>query len=451
MLLSRLFSRSSLLIREPRFSYQVISWMFMIICGCIASVLQAQTKGRPLVLRDVTVVDTRTGALAPHRSLVIRNDLIEAIQADGKTFPPDAEVVSGAGKFVVPGFADMHIHVTELADQSRLPLELLVANGVTLVREETTTPAMKDRAQELNSEAEQGRFPAPEIVFAGVEEHLPPNIDAATASNNGMPSMDHLGAGPGLVLDCSSEAAAIRRDLLAQGYKPAVPPSKEFIENPRAFDAMLNTPFYQHALETYDPVRCKNLAETFAKNHTWQTLTLIRLKTQDWGNDPHWRDNPALKYIPPTKRAEWNALGDRFGALPKSDVQTLQDYYGLQLKVTKLMVDNGVRILTGSDVGGVWLVPGFSLHDEFHELASAGLPPLAILQATTLEPAIFLHREDRDGTVEVGKAANLVILDANPIADSRSLDKIHAVVLRGRMISRTELDGLLRQVPPTSH
>lgn len=97
-----------------------------------------------------------------------------------------------------------------------------------------------------------------------------------------MPSFDHLGAGLGLVLDCSTDPEAIGKDVLARGYKPTMPPSIEMLVNPRAYDGPTNAPFYRRVLDTYSDAKCKTLAQTFAKNGTWQTLTLIRLRTQDY-------------------------------------------------------------------------------------------------------------------------------------------------------------------------
>ena len=110
------------------------------------------------------------------------------------------------------------------------------------------------------------------------------------------------------------------------------------------------------------------------------------------------------------------------------------------------MKRNGVKMLAGSDVGGAWVVPGFSLQQEFHELAAAGLSPLEVLQTTTLNPAEFLKRQASMGTVEEGKNADLVLLDANPIDGVDNLGKISGVILKGRYFSKTALDKLKSDV-----
>ena len=110
------------------------------------------------------------------------------------------------------------------------------------------------------------------------------------------------------------------------------------------------------------------------------------------------------------------------------------------------MQQAGVKILAGSDLGGGWVIPGFSLHQEFRELAAAGLSPLQVLQATTLNGARFAGREATMGTVEQGKNADLVLLNGNPIADVANLHQVNAVFLRGKYYSRVALDKLLADV-----
>ena len=99
-------------------------------------------------------------------------------------------------------------------------------------------------------------------------------------------------------------------------------------------------------------------------------------------------------------------------------------------------------MLTGTDFGGQWIVSGFSLHHEFDLLARAGVSPLRILRMTTLDPAIFLHREATMGTVEPGKNADLVLLEADPTKAVANLHRVWAVVRAGRYLTRADLDGI---------
>ena len=105
----------------------------------------------------------------------------------------------------------------------------------------------------------------------------------------------------------------------------------------------------------------------------------------------------------------------------------------------------GVRILAGSDAP--WLVvPGFSLHDELELLVKAGFTPGNALQAATRDVAEFLGLQGSLGTIEAGKVADLVLLDANPLEDIRNTQRISGVCLQGRWFDREALDGLLQRV-----
>lgn len=396
------------------------------------------------VLKNVTVVNTRDGALSTGMSVIVDGGKIVQVTNQAVTTSGTAQSVDASGKFVVPGYLDMHAHVVETADLNPTFFPLLIANGVTGFREESDSDANKTRGAKVNADAAAGLLNAPEVIFNGGEAHLSPAVSALTASNNGMPSIDHLGAGWGLLLDCSADEAVIRADSLANGFKPPFP--ADYVPNPRAYDAAKNAPFYQRIVDTYSEAKCVTLNQAFVKNNTWQTPTLIRLRTQDWGNDALYRADPNLAYVEKTRIAGWNKLGDQFATLPASAVTTLQQFYGLQKKTVKLMQDNGVKIMAGSDVGGVWLIAGFSLLQEFRELADAGLTPLQVLQTTTLNPAQFLKREATMGTVEAGKNADLVLLDANPVASAANLEKISGVMLRGKYFPKTALDKMKSDV-----
>ena len=406
---------------------------------------QRTTVTSGVILNGVTIVDTRSGALKPNQAIAIDGGKIVRIAKGGSMVAGgSAKLVEARGKFVVPGFMDMHAHAVDTANLHPSFFPLLIANGVTGFREESTTPANMELGKKVNEEAAAGRVDAPEVIFSGVEMHLKPNVSALETSNGGAPSVDHLGAGVGLILDCSTDEQVIRADYLKVLQKPPFPPN--FVLNPRAFDGAATAPIYQRVLDTYSEPKCIALSQAFAKNHTWQTLTLIRLRTQDWGNDPLYRDDPNNKYLNKSTVALWDKVGDQYATVPPQAVATLKNYYALQKKVSLLMQQNHVPILAGSDVGGVWLIAGFSLHQEFHQLAESGFSPLEVLQATTLNPSIFLHREATSGTVDESKNADLVLLDSNPVASVSGLDRISGVVLRGKYFSAEALDKMKSDV-----
>jgi imidazolonepropionase-like amidohydrolase len=114
----------------------------------------------------------------------------------------------------------------------------------------------------------------------------------------------------------------------------------------------------------------------------------------------------------------------------------------------KLMQSGGVNLLAGSDSSATnpYTFPGWSLHQELELFVASGLSPMEALQTATRNPARFLNELDSNGTVEAGKTASLVLLNANPLADIRNTQKIDSVVLKGKLLARADLDKLLEDV-----
>jgi hypothetical protein len=203
----------------------------------------------------------------------------------------------------------------------------------------------------------------------------------------------------------------------------------------------------QHIIDTYSEDKCRKVAEVFATHQTWQVPTLIRLRTSEFGDDPVYRNDPNLRYVGQATRQLWESLAQQFSVkMVPTDRETLKQMFALQMKIAKMFEDSGVPMLAGSDFGGIWLVAGFSLHQEFDLLAQAGFTTLKILQMTTLDGAKLLGREASAGSVEEGKDANLVLLDGNPIEAVQNLHKVYAVVHDGTFYSKGDLEALKLKV-----
>lgn len=450
------------------------------------------------VIQNAIVVNTRDGSLSTGMSVIVSGGTITEITSNAVRAVGTAVSVDATGKYVVPGFLDMHAHVMDAADASPPHWPLLIANGVTGVREMSGSDALIARARKLNIDAAAGLVDAPEILqvhggFAAVPTtaaagtqfvqqrkanggdfvkitggsppftlavlaeakvqgltvagHLVTGVSALASSNAGWHAVEHLGAGWGMFIDCATDEAAIRQSALINGYAPPFPPT--FTVNPRLYDITKNAPYYQAILDTYSDSKCQSLAQAFVTNDTWHVPTLIRLRTQGFSDTTLYRVDPNLIYIDATRRALFEQLAQQYATtVPATAAQTLRDFYAMQLRATKMMKQAGVKMMAGSDSANIaiWTIPGISLHQEFRELAAAGLSPLEILQMTTLNGAQFLKREATMGTVEKGKNADLVLLDANPIADVANLDKIAGVVLRGKYFSKSALEALKSSV-----
>ena len=291
------------------------------------------------------------------------------------------------------------------------------------------------------------------------EGHLSKGVPAAKAAEEGMRAIEHLGAGEGLLIDCSTEEAVVRRSMaqIPIALSPADAPSGAAVMNQRialaspALAASLSDPTYlqrvEHLIDTYSEAKCRRLAKVFVTHHTWQVPTLIRLRTAAFANDAFYTSSPDLRYASPAMRLLWEAVAHRYSSelSPKAQ-ETLHRSFTLQTKITRLFDQAGVKMLAGSDFGGsVWEVAGFSLHQEFDLLSEAGLTPLRVLQMTTLNGAEFYGRQSTAGSVEEGKDANLVLLDENPIQSVQNLHKINGVIRAGVYYSADALASLRQQ------
>ncbi len=201
------------------------------------------------------------------------------------------------------------------------------------------------------------------------------------------------------------------------------------------------------ALETYSPLRAEALFAEFKTNHTWQCPTLTVLHNITFIDDPSLARDSRLKYMSRDIRSSWDPARDfRFQNRTSEDIALGKKVYQKELELVGAMQRAGVDILAGTDTGNPYCLPGFGLHDELGLLVQAGLTPMQALQAATLNPARFMGREKDLGTIEPGKLADLVLLDANPLADIANTRKIDAVVYGGRLYSRAALDGMLARV-----
>jgi imidazolonepropionase-like amidohydrolase len=461
----------------------------------------------PLRLDHVTVVDTLTGVATPDMSILMQSGRISAIKPTAAvTDNASIHTINARGKFVVPGYNDMHTHALT-APNATAVLALLLADGVTGVRQMDGSPELLaaraartlplsndapallvapgnlilpfdatsvDGAQaEVRQQKQQGAdfikiaSTTPPVFFAAVAEarrvglpavgHLQGGVSPADAARAGMRSIEHLGPGSALWIGCSTQEATLLAEAAANPRPPVAPfkipgfvqkllagTISKMLVNPAAFETPDSAAILQRTFDTYSEAKCQNLAAIFASHQTWQVPTLVRLRTEYLADLPEYAHDPALPYMSPAALREWRAVTQRYQQLPPAMLATFHDAYRRSLLLTKLFADSDVPMMTGTDNGGQ--VPGQSLHQEFDELAKAGLSPLKILQMTTLDPAQFLGRTATMGSVEAGHNADLVLLDRDPVSSVQNLHRIAGVVRAGRYYSPADLDALRLRV-----
>jgi imidazolonepropionase-like amidohydrolase len=456
-----------------------------------------------MVLRAVTVVDTRDGSLAPGRDVTISGGRITGVAPTGSAGAGADTVVEASGRYLIPGLCDMHAHPLN-GDDLAGSLALMLANGITGFRQMagTTDLLRRRRAGDLalpadaptplalpgeiltpanagTSEAavatvrEQHAdgadfikvgFVTRDVLYAVLAEgrrlgipiagHLPSGVDVRAASRGGMRAIEHLGPGSGILAGCSPEEADITA-ALAAAPPPDFPPDpakvadflRAMVINPCLASGPVAAAGLRRSIDTFSAERAAELAARFAADGTWQVPTLIRARTSKLADAPEYAADPNLRYVPGPALADWRATTDRFTALPAETRAAERDSFAMMMRLTKLFDDAGVRMLAGSDACGAgWEVPGFALHQEFDLLSEAGLAPPRVLRMATLDAAEFLGTTATMGTVEVGRNADLVLLGANPVERVEALHDVQGVVRAGRHYDRRDLDAITERV-----
>jgi imidazolonepropionase-like amidohydrolase len=436
--------------------------------------------GVSLVFAHATVIDTVSGALHPDTFVIVAGDRIEQVGSKHHVkVPKDGKIIDATGKFIIPGLWDMHVHsfFDDRAESGRdVTLPLFIANGITGVRDmgsnlEPVLQARKDiedkrllgphmivsgpmldgpksayKSAIAIATPEDGRravdmlkargvdfikiqsYVPRDAYFAIVDEckkqnivfvgHVPDSIRASEAINAGQKSMEHLIG----IFEASSTA---EDELLTSAKSPG------------------------RFLDTYDPVREAAIIQLIKRNNTWQCPTLFWERGQWLVDviDPN--KDPDLKYAPVSWRDQAWPRATKF-ILKEMDTDPLpvrEKFVQHELDIVKRLNQAGVPFLAGTDCpAGVDVLPGFSLHLDLQRFIAAGFTPLQALQTATINPATFLDRQNDFGTVEKGKIADLVLLDANPLDDIRNTQKISGVVAGGRYFPRAGLDRILSDV-----
>jgi len=416
---------------------------------------------------NVNVVSMETGEVASSRTVIVTDGVIAAIgDFDATPLSEDTVVVDGTDRFLVPGLAEMHGHVPggDSPDLRRV-LTLYVANGVTTVRGMLGQPSHL----ELRERIARGEVLGPRLVTSGPsfngqsvrsprqavqmvrEQHaagydflkIHPGLTraefdaiAGAARELGMPFAGHVPEDVGVARALASGMATI--DHL-DGYMQALLPPNE---DP---SGGLGGFFGVFIADLADESGIEEFAQMTARAGTWNvpTESLFEHATSPRLSVEELASRAEMKYMPAATVAQW--------VQAKKDIQNDPDYVAstaehaieIRQQLLRALHQAGAGLLLGSDSPQIFNVPGFALHHELALLVEAGLLPIDALRSGTVNPARYFGVHERRGDVREGFDADLVLLDANPLADISNTRRIHGVMLAGRWLSRGALDALL--------
>jgi imidazolonepropionase-like amidohydrolase len=434
------------------------------------------------VISHVTVIDVATGRELRDRTIVIDGDRIRAVRA---STPADIQAegrhIDGRGKYLIPGLWDMHVHGNNDAWYAEW-FPLYIANGVTGIRE-MFGPPQADRFRNdivarhidaphiyLASPIVDGDPPAwPDSLVVGtaqqarrvVDEQKAGGADFIKVYNNlsreayfavlDEAKLEHISVAGHVPFSVTvQEASAAGQVSLEHLYGFPTACSSNAVEL-QARRATASTRADRHAVvleavRTLNDSKCRRVFSLLKRNLTWQVPTLAVFNADFVSNADPAHTDARLQYFS-GDGLKW--LRGDYSAYPEmnseSETAYRRELFEFMIKVTGAMFRTGVPMLAGTDTGNAYVFPGFSLHEELALMVQAGATPLQALRSATRNPAVFMHSTDRFGAIAARKVADLVLLDADPLADIHNTSKISAVFLAGKLFDRATLDQLLNQ------
>ena len=445
-------------------------------------------SAQTVAFTNVNVIPMDRERVLANQTVVIKNGLIAEIgSAKSVKLPKDTMRIDAAGKYLIPGLVDMHTHL--LSDGDEYPdsiatdeLRVMVANGVTTVRFMIGTPellVLRSRSAKGEIESptifvasphltgrEQGNnfvvntpedareavrkskaagydfikvttFIKPEVYEAAVDEAAKQNIRVVGHADSrfigverawkAKQQIEHLDGYMELLLRDDAPMQGSVSDLYI--YNP---------ENWKSFDFIDESKIPEVARRTVASNPYVNPTQHFMKN------SFGRLRTED-----EIRKQPDFRFYPPKVQQKWLNFYKQNRFINTVPLEKRAQWVKLREQLIKAIYDAGGRIMTGSDTPEFLWLYGFGLHHELKALRDAGLSNYAALEAATRNPSLFLGTIDTVGTVEKGKRADLILLNANPLDDISATENRVGVMLKGKWLPQQELNGWLDQSAKT--
>lgn len=455
---------------------------------CAAALLIALTVNRPFAqdtgskqpgpgdgafaFVGVNVVPMDGERVARDQTVIVRGGRIAAVGPRGRVrVPKGATRVEGRGRYLMPGLADMHVHLEYF--ESEAQLLLFLANGVTTVRNMDGRPGVLSWRKRVA----EGALPGPTIFTAGpILEGKPPLRDdnkvVGTPAEAEAAVEEQKGAGYDFVKVYHTlgretyEAvvgAAKRRGLTVVGHVPrsvglrgALAAGQKSIEHLDGYadeiEADDSPVRHQRSwLKRYfavktDDDKISGAVEATRRAGAWNVPTLVerRKSALPPGEVQALLKRPEMRYLPPEAAEFWTQSNERItGRMSPEDFGRLAEGERVRKRLVRLFHERGARLLVGTDTPNPFVIPGYSVHEELQNLVEAGLTPYQALKAATRDAAEFMGALDEAGTISVGKRADLILIEGNPLESVTNVTRRVGVMARGRWYTAQELQKQL--------
>jgi len=443
-----------------------------------------------IIIENVTLIDA-AHPVRENMTVVLRGDVIESIEESRSQIidiKMEDKVIDATGKFLIPGLWDAHVHLTFIPELDyKTAYALFLKNGITSIRD---TGGVFTKLQPAIDYANENPEKTPRLFYSGplidgnlrvykgqepgfpelsigvneatdleavvnglveqgvtflktyemlsaktflnlleiaeqknlrVTSHIPLSISLVEAIDGGLDGMQHI---RNLDLACAKNA----EEILA--YRKILLKNLDSLPG-----SALRTRIHQSqrytAIDQVDEARCTRIIKYLAINNVFQTptLTINTVGSKRFFASSKWRET--YQFLPTKVQESWQA--DSINLAKQPVLENNKIFEEWSMKIVGLFNEHGVKIMAGTDTPIGFLTPGYSLHKELELLVEAGLTPLQALKSATITPAEFFNLENKMGTIDPGKYADLVILNSNPLKKIKNTQDIHTVISKGKI------------------
>lgn len=453
------------------FFYPFLLYFILIICNSCTASKQSAGNGthngtdqeKIFAVTNVNIITMATdNKIIENATVVIKDKKILSINSP---IPDKAKLINGKGKWLIPGLIDMHVH--NLADVnfgSNYPTKganaftntqdfmlLYIANGVTTAFELSARPEHFGERNEII----QGNVTGPRIALALLIDGGEGSGNIANTPEDGRQTVriakaqgyEFIKVYSSLNIETFKAVVdeAAKQGMKVVGHIPNAFKGKieeAFVPN---YDLVAHAEEYAKQTDSFSDEDAKRFAQLAKKNGTWLTptlITMVRIKEQVRSLDGI-INLPALKYVHPLMQSKWLSSNNYNTGTTTDRVAYVDKIADFNSRLVKAFKEAGVPMVAGTDSGVSGVVWGFSLHDELELLVQAGLTPQEALTSSTRLPATWLGIDDKIGTVETGKYADLILLEANPRENISNTRKISGVFVNGQWVDKVKIETML--------
>jgi Amidohydrolase family len=435
-------------------------YLFILLIAAAAGLVPAQSSQEPKktsvsAFVSVNLIPMDRERVVEDQTVIVRDGRIVEIGPSNKIkIPEGAARIDGAGKYLMPGLAEMHGHIPPPQapkEYTEAVLFLYVANGVTTVRGMLGAP----NQLELRGRADRGEIISPTLYLAGPSFNgnsvNSPEQATSMVRQQKQEGWDLLKVHPGLTKDEYDAMAKTAKEVNIRfaGHIPAdvglvhaLEMGQETIDHVDGYIEYLGGD-----KAPVDEAKLGDIVRRSKAAGVWIVPTMVLWETLiGYTNPESLSAMPELKYAPPQQVEQWKKiLRDRLSQ-PNFDRKTAELIATNRMRILKALHDGGVKILLGTDAPQQFSIPGFSIHREMAFMVKCGFTPSQVIHSGTKNVGEYFKGKDSFGTIEVGKRADLILVEGNPLKDVAAVARRAGVMVRGKWLPESEIRRRLDEI-----